>query len=149
MLSRFALCSLDLHVLRVQKIIGFLILITHKSTRLKNPKTWQSQVKSLRQMMLFMYLVVVLIGQFCRDVIGRQVAAIGWLLSHRSENSSFDSEDDYRSGSWNVRKITQMSTCTVLSNEAEKSSLLADGTKSVTVPKWPTNALTCWQDVTS
>ena len=49
--------------------------------------------------MLFMPLVVVLIGQFCRDVIGRQVAAIGWLLSYRSENSSFDSEDDYRSGS--------------------------------------------------
>ena len=50
-------------------------------------------------MMLFMYLVVVLIGRFCRDVVGRQYTAIGWLLSYRSENSSFDSEDDYRSGS--------------------------------------------------
>ena len=42
-----------------------------------------SQVKSRRQMMVFMPLVLVLIGQFCRDVIGRQnvkVAAIGRLL---------------------------------------------------------------------
>ena len=31
----------------------------------------QSQVKSRRQMMVFMPLVVVLIGQFCHDVIGR------------------------------------------------------------------------------
>ena len=38
-------------------------------------------------MMVFMPLVVVLIGQFCRDVIGRQdlkVAAIGRLLGIRS-----------------------------------------------------------------
>ena len=41
-----------------------------------------SQVKSRRQIMVFMPLVVVMIGQFCRDVIGRQdlkVAAIGRL----------------------------------------------------------------------
>ena len=30
----------------------------------------QSQVKSRYQMMVFMSLVLVLIGQFCRDVIG-------------------------------------------------------------------------------
>ena len=42
-----------------------------------------SQVKSRRRMMVFMHLVVVWIGQFCRDVIGRQnvkVAVIGRLL---------------------------------------------------------------------
>ena len=32
----------------------------------------QSQVESPRQMMVFMPLVVVWIGQFCRGVIGRQ-----------------------------------------------------------------------------
>ena len=43
----------------------------------------QSQLKSVSQMMVFMPLVVVLIGQFCRDVIGRQnvkVAVIGQLF---------------------------------------------------------------------
>ena len=30
-------CSRDLYVLRAQRIIGFLILITHKSTRSQNP----------------------------------------------------------------------------------------------------------------
>ena len=43
----------------------------------------QSQVKSRRQMMVFMPLVVVWIGQFCRDVIGRQnmkVAVTGQSL---------------------------------------------------------------------
>ena len=42
----------------------------------------QSQVKSRRQMMVFMPLVVVWIGQFCRDVIGCQnvrVVMIGRL----------------------------------------------------------------------
>ena len=47
--------------------------------------TWalQSQVKSRRQMILFMTLVVVWIDQSCRDVIGCQnvkVAVIGQLL---------------------------------------------------------------------
>ena len=40
-------------------------------------------MKSRRQMMVFMPLVLVLIGQFCRDVIGRQnvkVVVIGRLL---------------------------------------------------------------------
>ena len=40
-------------------------------------------MKSRRQMMVFMPLVLVLIGQFCRDVIGGQnlkVAVIGRLL---------------------------------------------------------------------
>ena len=40
-------------------------------------------MKSRRQMMVFMSLVLVLIGQFCRDVIGRQnvkVVVIGQLL---------------------------------------------------------------------
>ena len=43
----------------------------------------QSQVKSCCQMMAFMSLVLVLIGEFCCDVIGRQnvkVVVIGWLL---------------------------------------------------------------------
>ena len=33
---RFVLCSLDLNVLRAQRIIGIFILITHKSTRSEN-----------------------------------------------------------------------------------------------------------------
>ena len=43
----------------------------------------QSQVKSVSQMMVFIPLVVVLIGQFCRDVIGREnvkVSVIGQLF---------------------------------------------------------------------
>ena len=58
----------------------------------------QSQVKSGRQIMVFMPLVLVWIGQFCRDVIGRQnmkVVVIGRLLF----DSSLDSENDYSSGS--------------------------------------------------
>ena len=49
-------------------------------------------------MMVFMPLVLVWIGQFCRDVIGRQnmkVVVIGRLLF----DSSLDSENDYSSGS--------------------------------------------------
>ena len=38
----FVLCSLDLDVLRAQRIMGFYILITHKSTRSENPITWLS-----------------------------------------------------------------------------------------------------------
>ena len=34
---RFVRCSRDLDVLRAQRIIGFFILITHKSTRSENP----------------------------------------------------------------------------------------------------------------
>ena len=37
---RFVLCSRDLDVLRAQRIIGFFILITHKSARSENPITW-------------------------------------------------------------------------------------------------------------
>ena len=42
----------------------------------------QSQVKSHRQMMIFMPLVMVLIGHFCHviDHLNIIVAAIGWLL---------------------------------------------------------------------
>ena len=43
----------------------------------------QSQVTSRPQMMVFMPLILVWIGQFCRDVIGRQnvkVVVIGRLL---------------------------------------------------------------------
>ena len=36
---RFVLSSLDLDVLRTQRIMGFLIVITHKSKRSKNPIT--------------------------------------------------------------------------------------------------------------
>ena len=36
----FLLCSLDLDVLRAQRIIGFFILTTHKSTRSEHPVTW-------------------------------------------------------------------------------------------------------------
>ena len=53
-------------------------------------------MKSHRQMMVIMPLVFVWIGQFCRDVIGRQnvkVVVIGRLLF---------CFDDYRSGSRNV-----------------------------------------------
>ena len=52
----------------------------------------QSQVKSCRQMMVFMSLVLVLIGQFCRDVIGRQnvkVVVIGRLLLLSFFDTSF------------------------------------------------------------
>ena len=37
---RFVLCSLDLDVLRAQRIIAFFILITHKSTRSENLIIW-------------------------------------------------------------------------------------------------------------
>ena len=37
---RFVLCSRDLDMLRAQRIIGFFILITHKSTRSEKPITW-------------------------------------------------------------------------------------------------------------
>ena len=37
---RSVLCSRDLDVLRAQRLIGFLILITHKSTRSGNTITW-------------------------------------------------------------------------------------------------------------
>ena len=36
----FFLCSLDLDVLHAQRIMGFFILITHKSTRSENPIRW-------------------------------------------------------------------------------------------------------------
>ena len=36
----FALCSFELDVLRAQRIIGFFIFITHKSTRSEDPITW-------------------------------------------------------------------------------------------------------------
>ena len=36
----FLVCSLDLDVLRVQKIMGFFLLISHKSIRSENPITW-------------------------------------------------------------------------------------------------------------
>ena len=53
-------------------------------------------------MMVLVTLVVVWIGQFCRDVIGRQnmkVAVIGWLLFYCK---TLDSEADYCSGSPNI-----------------------------------------------
>ena len=37
---RFVHCSRDLNVLRAQRIIGFLFLITHKATRSGNTITW-------------------------------------------------------------------------------------------------------------
>ena len=37
---RFVFCSLDLDVLRAQRIMGFFIVITHKSTRSESPITW-------------------------------------------------------------------------------------------------------------
>ena len=36
------LCSRDLNVVRAQRIIGFFILITHKSMRSENPIIWKS-----------------------------------------------------------------------------------------------------------
>ena len=44
-------------------------------------------------MMVFMPLVLVWIGQFCRDVIGRQnvkVVVIGRMLGHREGNVAFE-----------------------------------------------------------
>ena len=41
----------------------------------------QSQVKSQRQMTVFMPLVLVLIGQFCRDVICCKTWKLWWLVS--------------------------------------------------------------------
>ena len=38
----FVLCSRDLDVLRTQRIIGFLILITHKSTKSEDLIAWMS-----------------------------------------------------------------------------------------------------------
>ena len=35
----FVLCSLDIDARRAQRIIGFFLLITHKSTRSENPIT--------------------------------------------------------------------------------------------------------------
>ena len=54
---RFVFCSRDLDVLRAQRIIGFFILITHKSTRSENPITWlhrisgkfQSKVRNMHE----------------------------------------------------------------------------------------------------
>ena len=40
----------------------------------------QSQVKSLRQMKVFMPLVVILIGQFCRELSGSQDLKLQWLV---------------------------------------------------------------------
>ena len=42
---RFVLCSRDLDVLRAQRIMGFFILITHKSTRSKSPVTWLKLIR--------------------------------------------------------------------------------------------------------
>ena len=37
---RFVLCSLVLEVVHAQRIMGFFLSITHKSTRSENPITW-------------------------------------------------------------------------------------------------------------
>ena len=44
--SLFVIYSLDLVVLRAQRIVGFLILITHKSTKSENPITWVPCLKA-------------------------------------------------------------------------------------------------------
>ena len=44
---RFVLCSRDLGVLRAQRIMGFLILITHKPTRSENPIRWRGSNNDL------------------------------------------------------------------------------------------------------
>ena len=53
---RFVLCSLDLNVLRAQRIIGFFILITHKSTRSDNPITWKYAKQARNTLFLFHWL---------------------------------------------------------------------------------------------
>ena len=40
---RFVLCSRDLDVLRAQRIMGFFILITHKSPPSENLITWKAR----------------------------------------------------------------------------------------------------------
>ena len=44
---RFMLCSRDLDVLRAQRIMSFLILITHKSTKSKNLITWSFNAREV------------------------------------------------------------------------------------------------------
>ena len=44
---RFVLCSRDLDLLRAQRIMGFFILITHKSKRSENPITWIAKVRDV------------------------------------------------------------------------------------------------------
>ena len=44
--SLFVISSLDLVVLRAQRIVDFLILITHKSTKSENPITWVPCLKA-------------------------------------------------------------------------------------------------------
>ena len=56
---RFALCSRDLDVLRVQRIIGFFV-ITHKSTRSENPIKWP-QIRIIRRICLVIYFPDLLI----------------------------------------------------------------------------------------
>ena len=46
---RFVLCSLDLDVPCVQRIMGFFILITHNSMRSENSITWnKNKLKELK-----------------------------------------------------------------------------------------------------
>ena len=49
---RFVLCSRDLDALRTQRIMGFLILITHKSTRSENP-AWRHYSISPQSLLIF------------------------------------------------------------------------------------------------
>ena len=48
---RFVFCSRDLDVLRAQRIMGFVILITHKSTRSENAITWTECLNPLASSM--------------------------------------------------------------------------------------------------
>ena len=43
---RFVLCSLEVDIQRAQRIMGFFILIIHKSTRSENPIRWRARQES-------------------------------------------------------------------------------------------------------
>ena len=57
---RSVLCPRDLAVLRAQRIMGFLILSTHKSTRSEKPITWFTDTipaKRVETSLCFLYQV--------------------------------------------------------------------------------------------
>ena len=51
---RLVLCSLKVYILHMQRIIGFFIFITQKSTRLEYPITWIKHMYSV----IWKYLVL-------------------------------------------------------------------------------------------
>ena len=65
----FVLCSRDVDVLRAQRIIGFFILITHKSTRSENWITWWALGQVSRFVSTrYLYLISLFEWTFCRNL---------------------------------------------------------------------------------